>query len=108
MPQNLDKLEIHVHGACESVYMTVLCSLWNETDYHFDACRIVDKAHPAIQQVTIRVNRLALHALQISLLHRPYFCYDITDRQTKFIYQNFLIFFTYYEGAQLIFFMILK
>ena len=37
-----------VHGACESFYMTVLCSAWNETDYHCDVCRIVDKAHAAI------------------------------------------------------------
>lgn len=74
VPQNLDKLKIHVHGATESFYMTVLCTVLNETDYHHDVCRIVDKAHAASQQVTIQTMRFALHALQISLLHRPYFC----------------------------------
>lgn len=71
--QNLDKLKIHVHGPSESFYMTVLCSVWNKTDCHRDACSIVDTAHVAIQQATIQNMRLSLHALQISLLRGPYF-----------------------------------
>lgn len=66
MPQNLDKLKIHVQGACESVYMTELCSVFNETDYHYDMSRIVNKAQATIQQVTIQTMRLVFHALQIS------------------------------------------
>jgi hypothetical protein len=46
MPQNLHEYKIHIQDMCESVYMQMLSSVWNETDYRFDMRRItVNGAH---------------------------------------------------------------
>jgi hypothetical protein len=71
VPQNVDKLEIHVHGATESFYMTVLCSVWNRL---IIIVMCVELLIRLVLQEAIQTMRLALHALQISLLRRPYFC----------------------------------
>jgi hypothetical protein len=43
--QNLHELKIYIWGACESVDMQLLSSVWNEIDDNFDVCSITKVAY---------------------------------------------------------------
>jgi len=58
MPQHLQELKIRICDVCELVDMQVLSSVWNETDYRLDVCRITSWAHIHIIYVTFRTLRL--------------------------------------------------
>jgi kynureninase len=45
----IHKLKIRIGDACESDDMQMLSSVWNETGYHFDVCRITNCVHSKIR-----------------------------------------------------------